>query len=158
MSFDFIQDIKEIIIRDLNVMKEEVSTTDPSILWESEPGIINSTGTLAYHLCGNLRHFIGAILGKDGYVRDRESEFNSGGFAQNELICCIDDTINALEKAFLHIKPEDLSHPMPDTPPQHNGKSIGFFLIQLVCHLSRHRGQLDYLRRIKAAKMNYRNP
>jgi hypothetical protein len=37
---------------------------------------------------------------------------------------------------------------MPVTPPQHKGRTIGYFLIQLVAHFQRHRGQLNYLRRM----------
>lgn len=37
------------------------------------PGITNSVGNLGQHLCGNLQHFIGAVLGSTGYVRNRES-------------------------------------------------------------------------------------
>src|SRR5271166_1782430 len=38
-----------------------------------EPG--NSVGHLVLHLSGNLNHFVGAQLGKTGYVREREREF-----------------------------------------------------------------------------------
>jgi len=33
-------------------------------LWVCPDGIVNSTGTLALHLTGNLMHYIGAVLGK----------------------------------------------------------------------------------------------
>ena len=38
-----------------------------------DPG--NSFGHLVLHLTGNLRHFAGARLGKSGYVRDRELQY-----------------------------------------------------------------------------------
>ena len=64
----------------------------------------------------------------------------------------IDETVQAVEDGFAKITEEDLEKEMPDPPPQHKGRSIGFFLIQLCCHLSRHRGQLNYLKRINEAK------
>lgn len=152
MSFHFIHDIEEILVRDLLAMKEEVLKTPQENLWQSEDGVINSVGTLAYHLCGNLRHFIGAVLGKDGYIRDRESEFSHRGFPREELVKHIEETVSAVRKGLSVLTLSELDRPMPDTPPQHTGRTVGFFLIQLICHLSRHRGQLDYLRRIKAAK------
>ncbi|MFM2207098.1 MAG: hypothetical protein RL213_1073 [Bacteroidota bacterium] len=151
MSFNLITDIREIILRDLQNLKEEVSSTKAELLWEPLPGIINPVGTLAFHLCGNLRHFIGAVLGKDGYVRDREAEFSNKYFSKEELLAHIDATIGAVSNSLTLLKEEDLHREMPDTPPQHKGRTVGFFLIQLCCHLSRHRGQLDYLRRISAA-------
>ena len=152
MYNEFIADISEIIVRDLKAMKEEVGMTPDEVLWEASPGIINPVGTLAYHICGNLSHFIGAVLGKDGYLRDRYSEFNKKDLTKQELLLKIDQTIDAIQKALADLGPEDLDQPMPDTPPQHKGRSVGFFLIQLCCHFSRHRGQLDYLRRMKLAR------
>jgi uncharacterized damage-inducible protein DinB len=145
---------KEIIVRDLLAMKEEIQSTDPDVLWVAEPGIINSVGTLCYHICGNLQHFIGAHLGHNGYIRDREAEFNRKNLTNHELLMTIDETVQAVEDGFTKIKEEDLEKEMPDPPPQHNGRSIGFFLIQLCCHLSRHRGQLNYLKRICETKKN----
>jgi hypothetical protein len=143
---------KEIIIRDLNALKEEIKITDEDLLWHAEPGIINSVGTLCYHICGNLNHFIGNKIGHNEYIRDREAEFNKHDLSKNELVFVIDQTINCIEKV---LSTEiDLEMVMPDPPPHHVGKSIGFFLIQLTCHLSRHRGQLDYLRRISKERKN----
>ena len=139
---------QEIIVRDLLAMKEEIQSTDPDLLWSAEPGIINPVGTLCYHICGNLQHFIGAQLGSNGYVRDREAEFNQKNLTNHELLMIIDETIQAIQNGFKNITEEDLDKEMPDPPPQHKGRSIGFFLIQLCCHLSRHRGQLNYLKRI----------
>lgn len=151
-TMSFLKDTEEIIVRDLGVMKDEIRSTSPDLLWHSETGIINSVGTLSYHICGNLRHFIGAVLGKDGYQRNREDEFSNHSLSQEELVTVIDQTIESVKAAFTQLTEQDLEREMPDTPPQHKGRTIGFFLIQLCCHLSRHRGQLDYLRRIAAAK------
>lgn len=149
----FLKDTEEIIVRDLRAMKQELELTNPDLLWKAEPGVINSVGTLCYHICGNLRHFIGATLGNDGYLRDREAEFNKQDLSLAELLTTIDETIVAVQNAFPLLIEADLEREMPDTPPQHKGRTIGFFLIQLCCHLSRHHGQLNYLKRISAAKI-----
>lgn len=143
---------QEIILRDLGAMKDEIRNTDQGLLWSTEAGITNSVGTLCYHICGNLRHFIGAVIGKDNYIRDREAEFQRTYMTKDEILITIDETIKAVESALKSITEKDLKNKMSETPPQHNGKTIGFFLIQLCCHLSRHRGQLDYLRRISKAR------
>jgi hypothetical protein len=143
---------KEIIVRDLQVMKTEIENTNTDLLWVAEPGIINSVGTLCYHICGNLNHFIGNKLGNNGYFRDREAEFNRKDLTKDELILVIDETIQVVNLVLSDMKESELDRKMPDPPPHHQGKSIGYFLIQLCCHLSRHRGQLDYLRRINNAK------
>ena len=151
-SAQFPKDISEILVRDLHVMAEEVRKTPEDRLWVAHEGVTNSVGTLAWHLCGNLRHFIGAVLGEDGYVRQREAEFTDRGLSHDALVAEIEATAAAVEKALSSLDSARLSEEMPVTPPQHAGRTIGFFLIQLVCHFQRHRGQLDYLRRILEAK------
>ena len=58
-----------------------------------EPG--NSVGHLILHLTGNLNHFVGAQLGKTGYVRDREREFTEANLpARAELLRNFDAAVN----------------------------------------------------------------
>ena len=148
MQEALLQDVREILMRDLADMEREVSGIPEEHLWKPLPGIINPVGTLSHHLCGNLRHFVGAVMGGDGYQRHREDEFAARGLDRDELLEEIRVTREAVGAALMAFDPARLGEPMPDTPPQHKGRSIGFFLVQLCCHLSRHRGQLNYLRRI----------
>lgn len=148
MEHSFISDISEILHRDLEALITEVNHISEENLWKSYPGVINSTGTIAYHLCGNLQHFIGAVLGQDDYIRDKNKEFVPQYFSKEQLIQEIRITQQSVRKALINLNPDQLTEPMPDTPPQHKGRSIQFFLMQLSCHLSRHTGQMNYLRRI----------
>jgi uncharacterized damage-inducible protein DinB len=145
-------DIAQILTRDLGTLAEEVNATPDELLWKAMPGITNSVGTLTYHLCGNLRHFIGGILGGSGYVRNREAEFSHQPLSKEQLLTEIESTITELNSALQKLTSEDLSREMPDTPPHHKGRSVGYFLIQLCCHFARHSGQLNYLRRIASAQ------
>lgn len=154
MDQQLVGDVREIMMRDLRDMAEEISAIPDEHLWVPISGIINPVGTLSHHLCGNLRHFVGAVLGCDGYRRDRVDEFEARGLTKAILIAEIETTRQAVDAALRGLDPLRLSEPMADTPPQHKGRSIGFFLVQLCCHLSRHRGQLNYLRRILAGKDN----
>ena len=146
---------REIIVRDLKALKKEINETDAELLWVAEPGIVNSVGTLCFHICGNLNHFIGAKMGNNGYLRDRDSEFLRKDVSLDELINTINETISAVETSLDKLSEIDLENEMPEPPVQHQGKSIGFFLMQLCVHFARHRGQLDYLRRITKAKKNH---
>ncbi|MCE2846290.1 MAG: DUF1572 domain-containing protein [Sphingobacteriales bacterium] len=144
----FITDVKHIILRDVGVLIDELDQIPEEQLWKTLPGITNSAGTLIVHLCGNLRHFIGAILGQDGYKRDRDREFSGEPISKKEVYHMVRVTLLALEQAFDKLSPEMLELEMPGTPPHHKGRPVGFFLMQLSTHLSRHTGQLNYLRRI----------
>lgn len=140
--------IRDILLRDVAVLIDEVEQMPEEKLWASLPGVTNSVGVLALHCCGNLRHFIGAALAADGYQRDREREFSPGAMSREHVLAEIRITLDALQQAFTVIEDMDLTRAMPNPPPHHQGRSIGFFLLQLSCHLSRHTGQMNYLRRI----------
>jgi hypothetical protein len=148
MNDQFLRSIREIILRDVQALIGEIESCEEYKLWSTLPGVTNSCATLALHLCGNLRHFIGSVLANDGYQREREAEFAVTGQSKREIIHIIRITMIALDQAFDEVKPEKLLEEMPQSPPHHKGKSKAFFLMQLSCHLSRHTGQLNYLRRI----------
>jgi len=148
MSKQFLQDIKHILLRDLAVIADEVRQTDEQFLWKSLPGIINPVGTIALHLCGNIRHFIGAQLGHTGYVRNRDAEFSNHQLTKQYLLDEISATIQETDTVLSSVDESLLESEMPDPPPHHKGRSVAFFLMQLSCHLSRHTGQMNYLRRM----------
>ncbi len=75
-----IDDVRRLLVRELEALAREVELfPDDESLWKTAPGVTNSAGNLALHACGNLRHFVGAVLGGTGYVRDRPAEFASSG-------------------------------------------------------------------------------
>lgn len=54
-----------IFARDLEVLEREVGLyPDDASLWKAVEGQPTLGGNLALHLAGNLRHFIGAVLGE----------------------------------------------------------------------------------------------
>src|SRR6187551_3396600 len=68
--------IRAVLRRDLATLRRELDLyADDAGPWREVPGLANCGGTLALHLAGNLRHFVGARLGTSGYVRDRTAEF-----------------------------------------------------------------------------------
>lgn len=143
-----IHDVSDILLRDLQALSDELRQVPEAHLWTPLPGIINPVGTLSHHLCGNLRYFVGALLGGDGYQRNREDEFEARGLTRDALVEEVLATRDAVAAALSRLDAAQLQDEMPDPPPQHRGRTVGYFLVQLCCHLSRHRGQLNYLRRI----------
>ena len=152
MSDSFAPSVSEILVRDLGSLSEEVAATPEEHLWATRPGILNSIGTLALHLCGNLRYFVGACVGGDGYVRDRDAEFGRRDVTRAALLAEIEATQAAVRQGLAGLDAARLASPMPDPPPRHAGRTIEFFLIQLACHLNWHRGHANYLRRMLQAE------
>ena len=131
-------------------MEKEINLypDEPSV-WKLEGDIKNSAGTLTLHLCGNLQHFIGAILGKSGYERNRENEFAARNVARKELLEEISKTKEVVEAVLQQLDPKQLGM---EYPIQVFGKPMTttFFLIHLSVHLNYHLGQVNYHRRLLA--------
>jgi hypothetical protein len=140
-------ELADLYARDLTRLIQELTAfPDTASLWKTAPGVSNAAGTLALHLEGGLRHFIGRQLGKIEYTRDRPLEFSARGVERAELIARIEavkasipPVIAALSDAALDaIYPENVTG-KPLTTRQ--------WLIHLNGHINYHLGQVDYLRR-----------
>lgn len=146
----FSDDLRAVMVRDLRAVAREVSAyPSDQALWLSVPGIANSGGTLALHLAGNLRHFVGNVLGGDSYVRDREDEFARRGSSRATVVLEIEAAIAAVEHALTQIT--DVKW-CADYPLELGGRrfSNSRFALHLSAHLAYHLGQMDYHRRILA--------
>jgi hypothetical protein len=98
-------------------------------------------------MAGNLRHFIGAVLGNNGYVRDRDAEFSRAGLSRFDIRQEIGAAIGDLETAFDAIGPAQLESPYPLLIRERRINTADF-LIHLAVHLGYHLGQVDYHRRL----------
>ncbi|HVP39078.1 MAG TPA: DUF664 domain-containing protein [Candidatus Saccharimonadales bacterium] len=142
-----LSELRKILLRDLGTLGREVELyPDDAALWKELPGLPNTGGALVLHLCGNLRHFVGAQLGGSGYVRNREAEFALRGVPRarlRELVAAAEREVRpALEG--LHAAVLDADFPVPvagHTLPAR------LFMLHLCTHLAYHLGQLDYHRR-----------
>lgn len=133
---------------DLGKLKKEISLyQDEANLWLTPNQVNNSAGNLCLHLAGNLQHFIGAVLGDSGYVRDRENEFSARGISREKLLAEVDRAQEAVAKALAGFNEADLENTYPIEVFGHP-TATGYFLIHLKGHLSYHLGQISYHRRI----------
>ncbi len=140
--------IRRILLRDLRSLREELAAyQDERMIWVLPPGLKNSAGTLAMHLVGNLRHFIGATLGGSGYVRDREFEFAGRDIPRMVLDEGIDSAIREVDAAMGRLSATEIEKTYP---LEVGGQRFptGLFLTHLVVHFGYHLGQIDYHRRI----------
>jgi uncharacterized damage-inducible protein DinB len=140
--------LQSLFERDLNKLKTEIELYhDETKLWYIEKGISNSAGNLCLHLIGNLNAFIGAELGKTGYVRNRELEFSLKDVPVKELIEKIEATLEVVKKSLAIVTEEQLQADYPLMVFKEK-LSTGMFLTHLSTHLSYHLGQINYHRRL----------
>ncbi len=142
----------EIFERELNKLIEEIKLyPDEASVWMITEGIKNSGGNLCLHICGNLQHFIGNVLGNSGYVRNRDKEFSVTQIPSAELITEIENTIVAVKSTLQAKREMDLEEEYTAFPAHLLGKeklTKGFFLMHLISHMDYHLGQINYHRRL----------
>lgn len=155
---DTVTIISRLIIRELATFAREIeafpSDTD---VWATLPGVTNSAGNLAQHICGNLQHFVGAILGGTGYVRQRDTEFAARGRTRKALAADLALASEMVQRVlsgktladFPEIYPADLAGARLPT---------ALFLVHLEAHLAFHLGQAGYLRRALTGDVTSTNP
>jgi uncharacterized damage-inducible protein DinB len=108
-----------------------------------DPG--NSFGHLVLHLTGNLNHFVGAQLGKTGYVREREREFTETQVpSKAEALRQLDEAVAMFRRIVDRLNAEQLAAPHPET----RWGAVLNVLVHLVSHFSLHRGQMSYIARL----------
>ena len=141
----------EIFERDLAALKNEVSAYETEAeMWQVSGEIKNSGGNLALHLIGNLSHFIGAVLGDSGYIRNRDAEFSLKDIPRENIIAAIDETGAVIRSTILKLTEQDLDKKYP-IEVFGRPMSTEFFLVHLATHLSYHLGQINYHRRLLAS-------
>jgi uncharacterized damage-inducible protein DinB len=146
--------VKRCLMRDLAGFALELDAyRDDASVWALPPGVNNSTGTLTLHACGNLRHFIGAVLGKSGYVRDRDAEFAVRGLQRTELDMLLAVTRDEVSRALDQLDTDQLPLDFP-VPIGKTTLSTGRFLVHLATHLTYHLGQADMHRRVVTGQSN----
>ena len=148
MSATVVSYIRIIALRDLRDVSHEIEAyPDDALLWKPISGTTNPGGNLALHLAGNMRHYVGVVLGRSTYVRERSAEFATRNLSRQIVIKRVDETISDVDAALSALDDVDLQKPYPEDL---GGMQLftGQFLTHLLAHMGYHLGQLDYHRRI----------
>jgi hypothetical protein len=148
MASDLAMMVERFLRRELRSLRLELEAyPDERLIWALPPGAPNSAGTLALHLAGNLRHYIGALLGGSGYVRNREEEFAARDVPRAELLANLAEADDAIQSTLPRLTEAELSLPYPE-PIREQHLETRDLLIHLATHLAYHLGQVSYHRRL----------
>jgi uncharacterized damage-inducible protein DinB len=140
--------IVKLFARDLDKLNAEITSfKNEDNLWRIEGDIKNTAGNLCLHLFGNLNHFIGAVIGDTGYVRNREAEFADKDVSRAELVRMAAETKETVLTSLKKMNKDKLESIYP-IEVFGEKMTYEFFLIHLISHLNYHLGQINYLRRI----------
>ncbi len=139
--------LSEIFDRDIHKVIAEINSYNKEEnIWIIKGDIKNTAGNLCLHLTGNLKYFVGSVLGSLDYERDREAEFNGKGIPRNKIIAGLEDTATIVTETLKNLSEKDLSENYPHEIFKRK-MSTGSFMIHLVAHLNYHLGQISYHRR-----------
>ncbi len=140
-------ELSKLFKRDLKRLSKELSLyTKEDDLWVVKGEIANSAGNLALHLCGNLQHFIGAILTDSGFERDRPFEF-SGRVSLVKLEQEMEKTDRVVCAYLDAVSKEELGQEFPSQPFGYP-MTASEFIFHLYGHFNYHLGQINYHRRL----------
>ena len=143
-----IETLNKLFQRDLEILKTEISSyKDEMNLWKISGDIKNSAGNLCLHLCGNLQHFIGAVLGNSEYVRNRDAEFSRKDVPIVELVAEIELTKNVVQRSFEKLTEDDLKKSYPINAFGYE-MTTEYLLTNMATHFTYHLGQINYHRRL----------
>ena len=140
--------LSKVLIRDVDTLIREIELfPDDDSVWRVTAGVVNPAGTLALHCAGNLQHFIGAIVGRSGYVRDRAREFSQRSGTRAELVAELGRAREAVRRGLSALSDSTLDAGFHEAV---GGVTLPtrLFLLHLSAHLGFHLGQVDYLRRL----------
>jgi hypothetical protein len=151
-------DLMRLMVRELEGFRREIALfPDDASAWRTLPGITNSAANLALHVAGGLQHFVGALLGKTGYLRNRALEFSRRAGARAEVIAELDRAIATVRDVMPRLGELDLSGEF--SPPIIDATiGVRTFLIHLCAHAAMHLGQAGYLRRALTADSTSSGP
>lgn len=136
-----------LLLRDLTAFQVELDAIPEDRLWVKPEGFPNAPGNLARHLAGNLQHFIGAVLNRSTYQRDREAEFAATEGTRAELQQALQAARQLIEQVLATLSAEELAQ---DFPVLIEGQRLctQAVLLRLAVHLGYHLGQLNALQRM----------
>ncbi|MCZ7645066.1 MAG: DUF1572 domain-containing protein [Planctomycetota bacterium] len=120
-----------------------VRELDPPRLWQPGPGGGNGIGTLAHHLAGNLRHFLGLGVLGEAYARNRPAEFADRGVPKETLLANLETGLGVAARALHALTAEQLAAPWT-TPCGAKFDTLATHVARLAVHFSYHLGQATY--------------
>ncbi|MBT1703288.1 DinB family protein [Chryseosolibacter indicus] len=148
MTDHFRDIIVKLFDRDLDKLAVEISLyDDKSSIWKITGDIKNPAGNLCLHLCGNLQHYIGKVLGGTDYKRNRDYEFSARAISKETLLAEVRETKSTVHHTLANIEENTLASPYPEKVFDYD-MNTDYFLVHLQGHLNYHLGQINYHRRL----------
>lgn len=127
-----------------------IDLLNESQIWLKPNTVLNSTGNLILHLCGNITQYIISTLGGAPDHRNRDAEFAAtGGKTKEELKAIFNNVIEQTIQCINAATEVDLSTIKKVQVYELTGVGI---IIHVTEHLSYHTGQIAFLTKLLLEK------
>ena len=119
-------------------------------LWWRPNNLSNSIGNLVLHCAGSTRFYVGHVIGNNGFVRDRDAEFNERRQMPNdELLVHLDGAISEASTVLTEFSPDRL---LERTHQTRKPSTIMEVIELQLTHYALHTGQIAYAAKILSAE------
>ncbi len=136
-----------LLTRELATFERELDLfPDDATAWRTVPGVTNSAANLALHVAGNLQYYVGAVLGRTGYVRDRPREFSRSDGSREDVKGELRAAASVVADVLPSLPSEILAAEYPE-PVSGVRLPTDRFLMHLCSHAAYHLGQASNARR-----------
>ena len=143
-------DLAKYFDANLGKLRKEVEAfTGDETFWSIRDGVTNSPGNLTLHLLGNLNHYVGAKLGRSGYIRNRPLEFSSAPLPRQEIVDRIEQTRDVVFRSIEGLSDEDLRSDY-SADEGDEIRPVAAELVRILTHFNYHLGQINYYRRLSS--------
>ena len=145
---DFLADALSLVEQYQNSIRADFQAIPDDSIWKCPvPGQV-SPANQVLHLTGNLRHFMGHLVGGSDYKRDRDREFKTEPSATKAEILAGWET--ACEETREVLQDLDDDQLLKEAPVERfpGGVPVHRYILRLLGHLTYHAGQIRSLYRI----------
>jgi hypothetical protein len=141
---------REVVDIYLMRLSESLKLLSDEEIWWRPNDASNSMGNIVLHLCGNVRQWITAGLGRAEDIRQRELEFSEKGpISRAELLKRLNATLEGAGKVIAKLSPDDLLRTYSIQGFTAKGGDV---LTRIIAHFGYHAGQVVYFAKMQRAK------
>lgn len=142
------QELAALFRRDIGKLRNEIASfPEGDSVWRILPGVVNPAASLALHVEGNLREYIGRQLGHVPYERKRALEFSARNVPIRTILSRIAEVEHLIPEVIESLSDLHLNEEYPEVVLE-SAMTVRHLLIHLHGHLMYHIGQINYIRRL----------
>ncbi len=134
--------------KELDKLKEEINAYESDdLIWKQADAAQVTAGNLCLFLAGNLQHYIGAMIGDSGYIRNKEAELKAKHVSRERLMEEIENTRQVVIDTLEQVSKAELLKIFPNKEFE-EPVTTEYYLVHLLNNFCFNLGQINLHRRL----------